>query len=342
MQHQDKRFLSICIEYSIQNKITVYNEKVSNLRENNYTIRQVINLTGVSEFVLRAWENRYDALKPKRTKTGRRLYSKEDVLKARLLFELTERDHKIGSIAQLTLAHLQKIAGQETTSIKKIEPAATPHTLVTKLLNLAHQQQWDDVQSLLRKKRKASKAIPFIHQTILPLIREVSLQVEEQRLSIAQEHMFSSLIKENLYLLKAETQCTQNKIKLVIAGPEGDFHEIGLLISLVIASHAGIKILYLGANLPKRELCEASIHFKATHIVLSSTISKKEGAKEDLFQLVHFLDTHLPSKISLWIGGRNTQGFSLGLNRDCKLIESFEALQSLCMKMSNVLNNPQN
>ena len=53
---------------------------IGNLSEApKYTIKAVCNQTGVQTVTLRAWERRYNLLKPKRSEGNYRLYSEQDV-----------------------------------------------------------------------------------------------------------------------------------------------------------------------------------------------------------------------------------------------------------------------
>ena len=91
--------------------------------ETQYSIRQVIALTGASEFLLRTWELRYGALNPKRTDTGRRLYDEKDVLKIRALLELTNEHSanrkKIRDIAALPYDELKKMLQKRAATAAK-------------------------------------------------------------------------------------------------------------------------------------------------------------------------------------------------------------------------------
>jgi len=44
-----------------------------------FKIGEVAKLAGVEQHVLRYWEDEFDALKPKKNKSGQRLYEKKDV-----------------------------------------------------------------------------------------------------------------------------------------------------------------------------------------------------------------------------------------------------------------------
>ena len=52
-----------------------------------YPIRTISNLTGVNAVTLRAWERRYNLIRPQRTPKGHRLYTQADVDRARSILQ---------------------------------------------------------------------------------------------------------------------------------------------------------------------------------------------------------------------------------------------------------------
>lgn len=293
-----------------------------------YTIRQVIELTGVTEFTLRGWENRYRAFKPVRTDSGRRLYTQDDILRVKALQDLIHRGHKISQIASMTLPQLQKLVEDRELI------TATPVKSETKedfepIILLADQFKWDELHNLIQKKREKLKPLQFVRQFIVPLISEMSHQVDKGSLSIAQEHILSAIVRENLNLLRSQAPRGKSKTKIVFATPEGDLHEIGLLVASTLAALQGVHILYLGTQMPKRDLCETCIRYQATHVVVVSTVSKKEGATEELLEYLNFLDRHLVKKTAVWIAGRNTRHLDLNLRRDFKILKAFDEFEVL-------------
>lgn len=55
-----------------------------------YTIREVSEMVGVAESALRFWEKEIPALHPKKTPTGVRQYTKEDIDLVRLIYHLVK------------------------------------------------------------------------------------------------------------------------------------------------------------------------------------------------------------------------------------------------------------
>ncbi len=67
----------------------------------NYSIEQVVKLTGVSAFSLRNWEKRYSFLHPKRLNNGFRYYDESSVALLKRVNELIEEGRRIGDLAAL-------------------------------------------------------------------------------------------------------------------------------------------------------------------------------------------------------------------------------------------------
>lgn len=303
-----------------------------NKKNEFYDIRQVIELTGVSEFTLRGWETRHNAVKPARGDTGRRMYSRQDILKIQTLTNLVNRGHRISSVASLSLEELQSLLesrgelSNETANNLHYKKSKTDPS-IQQILQLSDRFDWDQITKTIFRKRGKMPPREFVLDFILPLIAEINHRCDTGQFSITQEHIFSSLIKENLFYLKSTLSKTARKdVRLVLATPEGDMHEIGLLIASTLASNRGISALYLGPNTPKNEICDACLRFKATHLLIAATVSKEAGSKEDILSFINFLDRHLAPNITLWLGGRLGLETSLRLKRDFYSFRSIEEL----------------
>lgn len=293
-----------------------------------YTIRQVIELTGISEFTLRGWENRYKALTPARTDTGRRIYSSEDLLKAKALYDLTLQGHKISTLANLDLSELIELTKLNVVKEEKKLPPP-----VYKIIKASIDYNWQIVEKTFLQQKKNLTAKAYIYEFILPLIAEVSEMVGAAKFNVTQEHIISAYIKEHLSQLGGLAN-HKSKSKIVMACPEGDYHDMGLLIASRLTKIYGVNTLYLGAHFPKRDLAETCHRYGATHLLISSTVSKAEGAKEELFDYLSFLDRNLQPKTEIWVAGRNSVSASiLKLNRPYLSIQNFEDFENLIHKI---------
>lgn len=81
-------------------------------------------LAGVPVATLRVWERRYAVVAAPKTATGQRLYSGHDVQRLRLIKQLTERGHAIGTIAALALPALEALTAGELAASVPLPMAA--------------------------------------------------------------------------------------------------------------------------------------------------------------------------------------------------------------------------
>jgi DNA-binding transcriptional MerR regulator len=268
----------------------------------SYSLRQIVELTGLSEFTLRGWETRHQAFAPRRSATGRRRYSSQDLQRALLLRELTQKKHRIGSIAKLSAKKLSELFEENVSAAKAQDEK--PDRIIISLFKRVSLQEWDELENELSAAMASDTPLAVMRAVVLPSLKELSNQVSNGFISVAQEHIFSALLKERLQVLREARSNIQNKIKILVAAPEGDMHELGILAAHVMAGLYGVRSLFVGPNTPKQELCETAHRYGATHVLLGSSISKSEGAKDDLYTYLHFLDRHLSPSVSIWLGGR--------------------------------------
>lgn len=302
-----------------------------NKKEANYKIRQVIDLTGVSEFLLRGWEERYSAFNPIRTKTGRRLYSETDILRARAILALTQQGFRVGDIAQLSLAEMNQILNKNIVSHGSNDIAAE----IQEIMLHASRFDWDKVRALVLFKKQKLKKLNWIYKIVLPILAETGRQVYIGKLTIAHEHIISAIIKESLSRNVYKTPLAKKGPRIVFAAPEGDFHDLGLLIANLIASELGANTLFLGAHMPKAELASVCVRYNATHLLLSSMTDRFSGTKDEYLKFLNFLDTNLNDKISIWLAGRNAIKYPISLKRSFKVFNSFDEFEKevkACLK----------
>lgn len=77
-----------------------------------HRIGSVSRLAETPVTTLRVWERRYGAFRPAKSDGQHRLYTEADVIKARLLRQLTQAGHGIGTIAHLDADRLQQMLAQ--------------------------------------------------------------------------------------------------------------------------------------------------------------------------------------------------------------------------------------
>lgn len=292
-----------------------------------FLIRQLVDLTGLSEFTLRGWENRYKAFSPDRTESGRRVYSKQDVERALLLRELVSRGHRIGDIVPLSNQKLQNLFDQDK-AVESSESHGVDPAEVDQVLNLVALQKWEELRTFIAKV-SFTKTEDLIHQFLIPVMQKAGAQVSEGIVSISQEHILSAAIKEKIYATltslntKKRKKSVSSKSRFILAGPEGDHHEIALLMAHLLLHLHGFTSLYLGPHTPVKDLSETALRFDCTHIVIASTLSKKLGAQEGILSYLQKLRANIGPKIKILVGGQETFGAMNGTGSLFQQVSSF-------------------
>ena len=76
--------------------------------EQNYRIGLTTQITGIRPETLRAWERRYEVVKPVRTDAGDRLYTQADIDRLLLIKKLVDNGDAISAVANLNFENLEK------------------------------------------------------------------------------------------------------------------------------------------------------------------------------------------------------------------------------------------
>ena len=85
------------------------NNSLTNSENNKIKINAVSQITGIPVDTLRAWERRYEIVKPVRNDGSRRLYSDTDIETLTLAKLLVDRGHAISSVAKLNIKELKDL-----------------------------------------------------------------------------------------------------------------------------------------------------------------------------------------------------------------------------------------
>ncbi|MGE3610495.1 MAG: MerR family transcriptional regulator [Bacteriovoracaceae bacterium] len=277
-----------------------------------FNIQVASQLSGVATATIRAWEKRYHAVVPERAENKHRLYSEKDIEKLAILFKLTECGQSIGKIAHLEIEELKQIYSTllhrpyDEKEVITLNHEKIDHSKVlTNLLLALSAYKIDILSHELDKICHSVNPREFCLDILIPLFQAIGSKVEKNELSIAQEHTISAIISFHI-----GTMLNQNYLKnfkqqnlVLIAAPEGELHEIGLLGAALLCLHHGVKFIFLGINLPAISLSEAANALHPKIILLGSTkINNLEG-KPSLEEYIHSLQQNLNTNTEIWVGG---------------------------------------
>jgi len=256
----------------------------------SYSLGATSRLTGVSPALMRAWEKRYGAVSPQRTPGGTRRYHSADVERLRLLRALVDAGERIGRVAALDMHELQRRA--EALS----RPVAPPLEAVLLALE---RLDGAEVERLLSLQLASLGPLRFATDFALPLAQAIGERWVSARLSIAAEHLATAALRSLLGSALRPTPTAIPGPRIVFATPEGERHELGLLVAALVSIHASAVPIFLGADLPLDELASAAAASGADAIALGIAALSTEAAQPWLGAL----RARVPDGVKIWIGG---------------------------------------
>lgn len=276
-----------------------------------YPIKVVSQMTGLSAFVIRAWEKRYDAVTPSRTDTNRRLYSEEDIEKLKLLNEAVHKGHNIGGIANLSIEELRSVLESKSDSSKGDEEFSNNvftdiESIVANCIEAIKAYDAKSLETLLLKASTKMNQPQLIENLIIPLVYKVGDLWHDGFIRVANEHLASAVIRSFLSNLIERHVPNDNAPIIISATPRGQDHELGAMIAGVVAASVGWKVVYLGPNLPVEEIAAVADSLEAKVVALSIVYPNDDPQlKKDLINL----NRMLPKNISIIVGGRAAGGY---------------------------------
>ncbi len=216
---------------------------------NAFTIKDVENLTGIKAHTIRIWEQRYTFLKPRRTQTNIRYYNNQE-LKHILNISLL---HKYG----YRISHINKMDDHELkeTIISLSSAQAQQERIVNELIQHMidlDMEQFECVLDNYIMTRGIDKTITHIIFTFLDRIGTLWLT---NHINPTQEHLVTNIIRQKI-IVGIEGVVTHFAINktIVLFLPEGEHHELGLLYIYYLLKSRGVKVLYVGADIPLNDI----------------------------------------------------------------------------------------
>jgi MerR family transcriptional regulator, light-induced transcriptional regulator len=229
-------------------------------------IGELSRRTGLSTDVIRAWERRYDLLRPERTPGNFRLYTSSDVSRLRLM------QHYLGR--GLPAAQAAGLVHQVQTAAIDSNPGI-PEGDVRKALAVLRDslERFDDAPADRMLERLLGVFAPgaVLRDVVLPYLRALGERWACGEASIAQEH-FASNFLEGWMLSMARGWSQAGRFRAVLSCVGGERHTLGLIAFGLALRDLGWRVTYLGADAPVSALDRAAAAVSAHTIVVSAAL----------------------------------------------------------------------
>ena len=235
-----------------------------------YSIKELENLSGIKAHTIRIWEKRYCLIEPHRTNTNIRYYTDDDLKRILNVAVLNRHGIKISNIAKLNDLELKeeiiRVAGSSHSSDTIVD------SMVMSMIDLDEYK----LESLIEKSINKKGLTSTVTEVLCPFLQKVGILWQSGDVYPAQEHFVSFLIRQKIIAATDGLSNTfnPNAKKFLMLLPEGEWHEIGLLIAQYMIKEAKHEVIYLGQSVPYSDVLAIGAAKKFDSVVVSSTTSQ--------------------------------------------------------------------
>ncbi|MBS1946932.1 MAG: MerR family transcriptional regulator [Bacteroidetes bacterium] len=214
-----------------------------------FTIKDLENLSGIKAHTIRIWEQRYSLIKPQRTETNIRYYNSRELKKILNIALLAKYGYKISHINKMSEEEVRK-------SIFSLSTAeAQQDRIVNELIQCTVNVDLEKFEDILDSHILSKGIDKTIIQIVFPFLDRIGILWMTNNINPGEEHLITNIIRQKLIvgIESASSPILKNKAVLLFL-PEEEHHEIGLLYVAYLLKKNGAKILYMGADVPIRDL----------------------------------------------------------------------------------------
>ena len=252
------------------------------------------------------WERRYQAITPKRSDSGQRIYADVDVNRLCLLNDAVRAGHAIGRIAKLPDNELLQLNASNHTLNKGSSGNHVDMAFVERCILTIKQLQPNEFQSELQRTALLYSHEEFIRRCVQPLMQRVGELWHGGQLSIAAEHLASLGIRSFVEEVRCSLPVNEDAPLMLVATPVGQMHEIGALFVATMACIEGWKSSYLGRDIPTEAIVHAADQLDAVAVAISIVYTPEP---DKVFEQMTTLRKRLNPNIALIVGGAGHRQF---------------------------------
>ena len=230
---------------------TPHNHQESGVKQ-EFSIKDLENLTGVKAHTIRIWEQRYNLLHPDRSETNIRTYSGDDLKRLLNVSLLLERGMKISKVAALSEVELTRAVNEAPAQNPDAGELVAQQKLKVSMMSYDEKLFRETMDDCIERLGFATTVVTVC----LPFLADVGVLWLTNAICPANEHFMSNLLRQMLYaqIHKAEVPTDEEGEVLVLYLPEREIHDISLLFVHQLCRFHGRKSVLLGQSVPFDDL----------------------------------------------------------------------------------------
>ncbi len=244
-----------------------------------FSIKDLENLTGVKAHTIRVWEQRYDLLRPERSETNIRTYSNDDLKRLLNVSLLVDRGLKISKVATMSETEMM-FAVQEGPAVSdQGEELVAQQRLKVAMMSYDEQLFRDTMDECIERMGFESTVL----RVCLPFLSEVGVLWLTNAICPANEHFMSNLLRQMLYAQVHQTDIPSDEGQevVVLYLPEREIHDISLLFVHQLCRAHGRRSVFLGQSVPFDDLRSVAGQFDKVCFVTYCTTYPSEGQAQE-------------------------------------------------------------
>jgi methanogenic corrinoid protein MtbC1 len=234
-----------------------------------YNTKAVAQETGVPADTFRAWERRYGIPHPHRTEGGHRLYSERDIAIIRWLRDRTAEGLTISQAVAL-------MANGNESNLDWLDTAVDTEPHSWERLNhqfIAALTDFDEkrAEKIIGEAFALYPLDDVFFKLIQPTMIEVGEQWHQGKITVTAEHFATQFIRRKLSSIFNTYAISEGRGLILVGCAPSEQHDMGaLLLSVMLVRH-GWQVVYLGSQVPLKDLLDTIQQIQPDMVCLSAS-----------------------------------------------------------------------
>lgn len=272
------------------------------IRDQYYYIKDASEMTGLSEQLIRKWENRYQIIQPERLSNGYRVYTHNDILVLKEIKKLRDEGYSIKEAVQGVLSKKEQKTEHYTNNVKQ-----SPY--VQDIIEKGANYDEEGIVILLNQANHQYGLDLFLQNTIKPFLVAIGDLWENEVWDESQETVASLVVKDFLTQISRNFESTNDQQHILGFCLPNEYHEIPLQILLLQMKIRGWRTTRIGASPKFSAIGQLVERMQPQKVVFSATTTIPFQRNGSLLEDLDDIAKTYPN-ISFYIGGKGVWDYT--------------------------------
>ncbi len=161
---------------------------------------------------------------------------------------------------------------------------------------------------------------------VLPVMREVGKRWSHADLGVGHEHLVTAQLRACLLARQHLYEVAADAPRLLATTPAGHRHEFGVLVGALLAHGRGYEVIYLGVDLPDKDLLWCVHKCEPQVLLLGATMGLERRDQTRLLEVL----ARVPARTKVWLGGPHDEQLAQG---GVTVMSDFESLDAALLAL---------